>query len=128
MNQVAVGIIMKEGQVLACQRKRTARYPLKWEFPGGKVEASETPEAALVRELYEELSIRTTAAREFHRQDWVYGDGSFRVFYFLGEPANRAFEQISWVTPRKLLTMDILDGNRDAIELLVRHGTDRDTT
>jgi len=38
MKEVAVGIMVRDGLVLACQRKRTMRYPLKWEFPGGKVE------------------------------------------------------------------------------------------
>ena len=57
MKEVAVGIILQDGNVLACQRKRDATYALKWEFPGGKLEPGETPEHALVRELHEELAI-----------------------------------------------------------------------
>ena len=123
MRQVAVGIVMRNGQVLACQRKSDAVYPLRWEFPGGKLEEGETPAAALVRELREELSIQATVGREFHRQEWVYPqsaklpkqDGSFRVFYFVvdsftGAPVNNAFEQIRWVSPTELQQMDILEG------------------
>jgi 8-oxo-dGTP diphosphatase len=135
MKDVAVGIMVRDGLVLACQRKRTMRYPLKWEFPGGKVEPGESPEQTVFRELYEELGIIVEAAYPVHRQEWVYGegtpdprrDGSYRVFYFLipeftGEPLNRVFEAVQWVTPHELAGMDILEGNRTAIDLLIRHG------
>ena len=123
MKEVAVGIIFRNGSVLAGQRKRTSRYPLKWEFPGGKLEPGETPSEALVRELNEELGIHATPGPELHRQEWDYGDRSWRVYYFpvhtyTGEPENRTFEQIRWVEPTTLLSMDILDGNREVVELL----------
>jgi 8-oxo-dGTP diphosphatase len=141
MKQVAVGIILRGGLVLACQRRANARYPLKWEFPGGKLEDGESPSDALVRELREELGIQAVVEREFHRQEWTYAegvpdpqrDGSFRVFYFLvrefsGRPVNNAFEQILWVHPTALVTMDILEGNREAVERLIRHAKDEQTT
>jgi 8-oxo-dGTP diphosphatase len=134
MQPVAVGILIKEGLVLACQRKRTARYPLKWEFPGGKIELRESAWEALVRELREELDIEAYGGAEFHRQEWTYPessidkdrDGTFKVFYYLvrsfsGEPTNLAFEQIRWVRPPELQGMDILEGNKEAVDLLVRH-------
>ncbi len=134
MKSVAVGLIIKNGLVLACQRLANAQYPLKWEFPGGKVEQGETFEEALVRELREELSIEATVSKEFHRQEWVYGEstspenstGAFHVRYFLvgaftGKPFNNAFESVQWVTPAAMLDMDILEGNRRAIELLIEH-------
>jgi 8-oxo-dGTP diphosphatase len=134
MKQVAVGILIRNGLVLACQRRSDARYPLKWEFPGGKLEDGESPESAVVRELREELKINAVVDSEFFRQEWIYnegvadpqGEGAFRVFYllirhFTGTPVNHAFEQIRWVTPEELLRMDILEGNRKAVELLVRH-------
>ena len=131
MKEVAVGIIFRDGTVLAGQRKRTARYPLKWEFPGGKLEPGEAAAGAVVRELHEELGITAVPGPEFHRQEWDYGDRSWRVFYFVvhtftGEPENRTFEQIRWVTPAELLTMDILYGNREVVEMLV-NGTHHDT-
>jgi 8-oxo-dGTP diphosphatase len=133
MKEVAVGILRADGKVLACQRKRNGVYPLKWEFPGGKVEAGETPADALRRELREELGIEATPGAQVHRQDWVYPDGvadpkkdgSFRVFYFLvdrfaGEPENHAFEEIRWVTFAELTTLDILEGNREAVGILAQ--------
>jgi 8-oxo-dGTP diphosphatase len=136
MKEVAVGILVRNGHVLACQRKRSARYPLKWEFPGGKLEPGESPREALQRELREELCIEAKETSDFFCQDWIYRegtsnpqhDGAFRVFYFLvtdfaGEPVNRAFEQIRWLPPRELQTMDILEGNREAVERLVSSTT-----
>ncbi|MFN0156449.1 MAG: (deoxy)nucleoside triphosphate pyrophosphohydrolase [Bacteroidota bacterium] len=134
MKQVAVGIIRRNGLVLACQRMKDARYPLKWEFPGGKLEQGETPREALVRELHEELGIHALVGEEFYRQEWVYTEGvaepekpgAFRVFYFLvdeftGELVNNAFEAVTWVQPEELQHMDILEGNRAAINLLEQH-------
>ncbi len=138
MKEVAVGIILKNGQVLACQRKRDAKYPLKWEFPGGKLEPGETPEHALLRELREELAIEAKVHKECFRQEWMYNegtdnphhDGSYRVFYFLvedfsGEPVNLAFEQIKWIHPSQLQTMDILEGNREAVDRLVQYAKEQ---
>jgi 8-oxo-dGTP diphosphatase len=126
MKKVAVGMVLRDGLVLACQRLSSGRFPYKWEFPGGKIEPGETPEEALVRELHEELGIHAVVDGEFYRQQWSYTTGSFDVTYmivrsFTGEPENLAFEQILWVPLIDLLEMDILEGNRPAVELLVRH-------
>ena len=132
MKEVAVGIIMNGGRVLACQRKRTAAYPLKWEFPGGKLEPGESPDHALARELWEELSIKPEISSQLHCQEWIYPESAesngreFRVFYYIvraftGELVNRAFEQIQWVTVAGLQEMDILEGNRTAVDLLAKY-------
>ncbi len=87
------------------------------------MEAGETPAQALARELREELSLDTFPTEEFLIQTWESGDHTYRVFYYIlrsfrGAPVNNSFEQIAWVTPQELLTMDILEGNRAAIEKL----------
>jgi 8-oxo-dGTP diphosphatase len=58
----AVALIDRDGRVLLAQRPADKSMPGLWEFPGGKVEQGETPEAALIRELHEELGIETWAS------------------------------------------------------------------
>lgn len=123
MIEVAVGILHRNGLVLACRRRRSAKYPLQWEFPGGKLEPGETPPRALVRELREELGITAEPGSMFFRQEWDYGDTAYRVYYyrvdlFEGEPVNLAFEEIKWVKPEDLVTMDVLEGNREVVAQL----------
>jgi 8-oxo-dGTP diphosphatase len=133
MKDVAVGILLRDGLVLACRRKRTVRYPLKWEFPGGKIETGEDASGALIRELREELGIEAQPGGTLLTHEWDYSEGSpradsedvFRVTYFIvhrftGEPVNRSFEEIQWVTPEELENFDVLAGNREAISLLLR--------
>jgi 8-oxo-dGTP diphosphatase len=141
VRDVAVGIVVHKGKILACQRKRSSRYPLKWEFPGGKVEPGESPVQTVRREIREELGIDLITYSMFHTQEWIYPEGvsdvekegAFRVFYYLvtsftGTPANNVFEQIRWVQPQELITMDILEGNREAACLLAKNETPPETT
>ena len=121
MTRVAVGIVTKNGKVLVCQRKKDARYGLKWEFPGGKLEHGETVEQCLKRELWEELSIRIQSIRGIEIQSATYDDGgTFEVAYcfvtgYDGELKNNVFEQFRWVTVEELRTMDILEGNKEFV-------------
>ena len=125
MIAVTVGIIIDNGTVLLCQRKRGGRYPLKWEFPGGKVEAGESGEECLRRELFEELGIRAEVGEIFHRQHSVYPDsGTFDVFYhlvpsFTGTPVNNVFAAIAWVPIREITRLDILEGNKAIVAKLI---------
>jgi 8-oxo-dGTP diphosphatase len=130
MIQVAVGIIRIANNVLLCQRKAAARYGLKWEFPGGKTEPDESPESCLCRELFEELAIQPYNAGLFYRDHFVYPDsGTFDVFYYMvpsycGTIINNVFEAYSWVPLDRLREFDILEGNRNVInELLRRYAT-----
>ncbi len=124
MIKVAVGIITLGSQILVCQRKKSSRYPLKWEFPGGKFENGESAEECLRRELCEELSIDANVGVEFFRQEWHYPDsGSFEVCYLLvpsyaGTIRNNVFEQIRWVHRDELTGVDMLEGNRDVVDKL----------
>jgi 8-oxo-dGTP diphosphatase len=124
LTRVAVGIIRRDGKVLVCQRKLGARYELKWEFPGGKVEPEETSVQCLGRELREELSIELRAIDRIELQASSYDDGgTFEVAYcfvseFDGEPTNNVFQDIRWVSLDELKTMDILEGNKNFVAQL----------
>jgi 8-oxo-dGTP diphosphatase len=133
MIKVAVGIILQNGstsdsrRVLLCQRTQTARYALKWEFPGGKLENNEPLEECLRRELREELGIAAEIGTLFHHQQAVYPDsGSYHVFYYLvkgfsGEIVNKVFARWQWVPLTELEQYDILEGNRDVVRKLADH-------
>jgi 8-oxo-dGTP diphosphatase len=119
MTTVVAAVIERNGSILIAQRKRTAQHPLKWEFPGGKVEPDETPEAAVVRELHEELGIRPQVGPEIGRYEFQY-EGRwpimlmfYRVAEFSGEPKNLDFEQILWVTREQLGDYDFLEGDAE---------------
>lgn len=123
---VSAGIIHRNGRVLLGQRRPVDRHPLKWEFPGGKVEAGETPQAALIRELREELAIEAQIGGELARYEHDYPSGSrvhllfFNVPFYSGEPVARVFEQIQWVALNELVTVDFLDGDFDFVRRLAR--------
>lgn len=127
MINVAVGIIIRErSEILLCQRTPHQPYPLKWEFPGGKVIAGETMEECLQRELKEELGINAVIGRLYHSQEYVYSDsGTFNLFYYMvtsysGEIINNVFESYRWVPISELLNYDILEGNKNVIEKLIQ--------
>jgi 8-oxo-dGTP diphosphatase len=121
MTTVVAAVIERAGRILIAQRKRTAEHPLKWEFPGGKVEPEETPEKALVRELKEELAIQVKVGPEIGRYEFQY-QGSwpimlmfYQVVEFSGEPKNLNFEQILWAPRERLRDYDFLEGDAEFI-------------
>jgi 8-oxo-dGTP diphosphatase len=126
MINVAVGLIIRNRkEILLCQRKPHLPYPLKWEFPGGKVMDGESVEDCLRRELMEELNIIAEIGRLYHRGQYIYPDsGSFAVSYFLipsfsGSIVNNVFEQVRWVPIGHLPTYAILEGNAEVVRTIV---------
>ncbi len=123
---VVAAVIERDGQVLIGQRRANDRHALKWEFPGGKVEAHEHPKEALRRELNEELGIDAEIGPEIVRYEFQYPKRSpillifHRVDGFAGEMRNDAFEQIRWELRERLPTYDFLDGDHDFVRRLAR--------
>ncbi len=124
MTRVAVAILRQNGKLAICQRKKGSRYGLKWEFPGGKLEPGETILGCLERELAEELSIRITDVESVESAVSFYDDGGlFEVSYchvrsYEGDLTNNVFEDVRWVSPAELRTMDILEGNTEFVQRL----------
>jgi len=126
MHLVVAAIIERsDRRILIGQRRRTDSSPLKWEFPGGKVEQGEMPEEALRRELREELNAEMTNCAEISRVLHKYEsrDEPLEVRFFAAaiaekEPEALMFEQIAWVLPRELGDYDFLAANRQIIAYL----------
>jgi 8-oxo-dGTP diphosphatase len=117
MKRVVAALIEKEGKILVCQRTRHQTMPLKWEFPGGKIEEREQPRDALHRELEEELGILATIGDEVARIRHEYPNGGmvelrfFVVREYQGEIENRIFKDIHWAQPKDLPKYDFLEAD-----------------
>lgn len=117
MKQVVAALIVRGDKVLICQRTKHQPMPLKWEFPGGKVEPGEESPAALARELDEELGIRATIGdlvahfRHEYKNGGVIELRFFLVEQFDGELDNRIFRDIRWVALKELPRFDFLDAD-----------------
>jgi 8-oxo-dGTP diphosphatase len=117
MTEVVAAIIERKGRILICRRRADQPHPLKWEFPGGKIEGEETPEAAIIRELREELGIEAKNPKEITRYEFSYPEKNpillifLRVSNWTGEPENRIFETIEWQPPERLRDFDFLEGD-----------------
>ena len=122
--EVVAAVIERDGQIVIGQRKPRGRHALKWEFPGGKVEPGETPQAALARELREELGIDARIGDQIEAYDFRYATGAvtrlmfFRVTEFAGEPENLDFQQIAWSQREHLPQYDFLEGDVDFVRRL----------
>ena len=128
--KVVAGLIYRDGRLLGCQRRADGAFPLKWEFPGGKVEEGENDVAALTRELREELAIEVRCAKLIWQHDYSYPQGPwvslrfYQLSEFDGEPQNLVFEKISWFDLADLEALDFLEGDRPLIVQLVSHGNE----
>lgn len=122
MIRVTAAFILRRGKILICQRTRHQHLPLKWEFPGGKIEPGEQPRDALRRELEEELGIDAVIGDEVARLRHHYKQGSyvelrfFLVTRYAGELENRIFEDIRWVNCRDLPKYDFLEADAQLVK------------
>jgi 8-oxo-dGTP diphosphatase len=105
----AAALIDIDGRVLLCKRPHGKHLAGMWEFPGGKVEAGETPEACLIRELREELAIEVTEACLAPFAFTSHGYDSFHLLMPLylcrrwgGVVRAREHEAIAWVRPNRM--------------------------
>lgn len=122
--EVVAGLIFEQRRLLVCQRNAQSAFPLKWEFPGGKVEADEPHEEALRRELKEELAINVHQLSEFFRHKHVYANLAnvnlrfFRIIDYSGQVKNLVFQEIKWVPIEELPKLDFLEGDLPLVQKL----------
>jgi len=112
MTKVAAAIIKSGESVLIAQRKKTDQVPLKWEFPGGKIEEGESPEECLKREIKEELNIDISVHKYFGSSTYAYEHGTIELLaYFASYDFNQEIKLLShaavkWV---EIAALDMFD-------------------
>lgn len=122
---VACAVIRKEGRILAAQRSAAMSLPLKWEFPGGKIESGETPEGCLHRELQEELGITVRVVQGIEPVTHQYPTFGVTLYPFWcdhlqGEVILHEHSAIRWLEPEELPTLDWAAADWPIIAQLVR--------
>lgn len=121
---VAVGVLVRaDGHVLLAQRPEGKPYAGWWEFPGGKLEAGETVEAALARELEEELGLVIGPAYPWVTVGYVYPHATVRLhfcrcFAWQGEPESRERQAFAWSDPAQCTQSPLLPATVPAIKWL----------
>jgi 8-oxo-dGTP diphosphatase len=115
------GILQRENKILIAERPAGKPYNGFWEFPGGKIEASESGEHALIRELHEELGIEVKSAQFLFHHEYTYPDKIvhlqiWQVMAFEGEPQGKESQALCWVTIPEMMEMKLLEGNWVIVE------------
>lgn len=124
--EVAAGLIRDErGRYLITQRRRGSHLAGLWEFPGGKLEAGETPAVGLRRELQEELTATFAVGELVETVRWEYPDRTVVLHFFdcrleSGEIVPREEQAMEWVEPGALAAYDFPPADRELIARLRR--------
>jgi len=124
MQKVTAAIIEKDGKILIARRKKGDSQENKWEFPGGTIEASETPEECLKRELFEEFGVETRVedfigSSQFRSSPQPVELLAYKVFHLSGEFKLSAHQEIRWVLPSELNDYDFAQADRVIIRKLL---------
>ena len=124
---VVCSLIVRNDTVLCAQRSERMALPLKWEFPGGKLEDGEVPEDALKREIMEELAIHITVGRALNVSEYTYENGrTIRLLPYLAtmqssqEPVANEHAELRWVKAADLLDLDWAAADVPIVQQFVR--------
>jgi 8-oxo-dGTP diphosphatase len=131
--RVACALIERDGRVLVARRPPGKALALKWEFPGGKIEARETGAAALRREIREELGVEIETGRALPAITHDYGAFAITLVPFVcrlvaGEPHPHEHVEVRWCAPEEVAALDLAQADRPVLDfyLRARAGEDRD--
>lgn len=122
---VVAMILFDEESVLVAQRTQTDRLAGLWEFPGGKIEVGETPEAALIREIEEELSLQIAVLEHFNTTVYNVPPVPIRLYAYTcriisGCPQAITHSAIRWVKVKDLCHLDLAPADIPLAEALAK--------
>lgn len=120
---VVGAVIIENGKILCAQRGPDKAMPLKWEFPGGKIEAGESPQEALRREIVEEMQCEIEIGDQVEHTVYEYDFGIVHLTTFYcklirGRPVLTEHASMKWLSPDKLKSLDWAPADLPAIEKL----------
>lgn len=124
MIDVSCAIIADQnGKILVTQRSASMSLPLKWEFPGGKVELGETAAESLIREMKEELELRIEIIQQLSPNTHQYGSKVIRLIPFIcritdGVISLKEHIAYQWLNPNELLDLDWAEADVAVVEEL----------
>lgn len=119
---VVGGIIVNKNKILVAQRSIQKEHPLKWEFPGGKINENENPIEALKREIKEELSVDIKKYKFLLDYEYDYHDIKkihlyfYKIDEYVGKIRNIEHNRLLWTHCNDLVKLDFLDGDRMIID------------
>jgi 8-oxo-dGTP diphosphatase len=124
--RVVAAVMEKDGKVLIARRRKGDKLAGKWEFPGGKIEPGESPEAALRRELREELGIESEIGCFLCESIYQYSHLSVRLLayhavWISGDMTPTVHDQVLWVTRAELSAYDFPEANLLVIKTILDH-------
>lgn len=126
LHVVCVALLDSDDKVLISQRPKDKIMPGFWEFPGGKVEFSEYPEDALIRELYEELGIdvEKSCLAPFTFSTHSYDNFDILLLLYVcrvwnGEPISKEGQNIKWVNLKDLRNFKMPDADKSLVAMII---------
>jgi 8-oxo-dGTP diphosphatase len=127
VNAAVAVLLGEDGHVLLAERPADKSWAGWWEFPGGKIEAGETPYDALQRELDEELGTQAQLAYPWLTRSFVYPERSVKLHFFLirqwtAAPHGREGQRLSWQNPAALTVGPLLPANQPVLDALLLPG------
>ena len=120
MIEVVAALIWRNGKFLICQRPKNKKRALLWEFVGGKVEAGETKEQALIRECVEELALKVAPTDVFMEVTHVYPDVTVHLTLYNataeGEPQILEHNDVKWIAPSQIDEYEFCPADVDILQ------------
>lgn len=126
MVQVVTALIWENNKFMICQRPAHKGNGLLWEFVGGKVEAGETLQEALIRECKEELNVTVSVGDIFAEADHVYPDIAVHITFFNakiveGTPEKLEHNDIRWISPKEIPNYDFCAADVDMLKKIMEN-------